>query len=249
MRNWRRALRRAAIPQRLPSAAIPWLKIVGCVDIDFKRLSTPPDEVRTEVRSLPLPFEIRESGGGLHVLANLKEAYENGTEHYQRAEALRTQLTELLCGDPAPNHSAAILRVVGSHNSKYGEPVEVRVVAAGEAVDLTDVDHTAAITAVAASGATNGLALNAAALIALVTPGVVTKTSGSSSGSVNLGFSAPSTAFAYLSAGVMHAPTRSWRGKARFTGILTGLRSPATCCGGPRSGLFCQATTYPAKAS
>jgi RecA-family ATPase len=110
------------------------------VDIDFKRLCTPPDEVRAKVRSLPLPFEIRESGGGLHVLANLKEAYENGTEHYQRAEVLRTQLTELLCGDPAPNHSAAILRVVGSHNSKYGEPVEVECVVGGELVDLTDIE-------------------------------------------------------------------------------------------------------------
>jgi hypothetical protein len=35
------ALRRAAIPQRLPSAAIPWLEIVGCVDIDFKRQHGP----------------------------------------------------------------------------------------------------------------------------------------------------------------------------------------------------------------
>jgi hypothetical protein len=110
------------------------------VDIDFKRLSTPPDEVRAKVRALPLPFEIRESGGGLHVLANLKEAHENGTDHYQRAEALRTQLTELLCGDPAPNHSAAILRVVGSHNSKYGEPVAVAIIAPGEPVDLTDIE-------------------------------------------------------------------------------------------------------------
>jgi hypothetical protein len=110
------------------------------VDIDFKRLGTPADEVRAKVSSLPLPFEIRESGGGLHVLANLREGYENGTDHYRRAETLRTQLTELLCGDPAPDHSAALLRVVGSHNSKYGEPVEVRVVATGKAVDLTDVE-------------------------------------------------------------------------------------------------------------
>jgi len=110
------------------------------VDIDFKRLSTPADEVRATMRSLPLPFEIRESGGGLHVLANLKEAYQNGTEHFFRAEQLRSQLTTLLCGDPAPNHSAALLRVVGSHNTKYGPPIEVAVVAAGEPVDITDVE-------------------------------------------------------------------------------------------------------------
>jgi hypothetical protein len=89
---------------------------------------------------LPLPFEVRESGGGLHVLANLKEAYENGTEHFRRAEELRTGLMTLMGGDPAPNHSAALLRVVGSHNSKYGEPFEVSVTRAGEPVDIVDVE-------------------------------------------------------------------------------------------------------------
>jgi RecA-family ATPase len=96
--------------------------------------------VRAKVRELPCPFEVRESGGGLHLYANLKEAYENGTEHFIRAERLRTQLTELLCGDPAPNHSAALMRVLGSHNTKYGEPIEVARVAEGEPVDLTDVE-------------------------------------------------------------------------------------------------------------
>jgi hypothetical protein len=97
--------------------------------------------VRERVLALPLPFEVRETGGGLHVLANLKETYENGTEHYRRAEDLRSQLTHLLCGDPAPNHSAALMRCVGTHNSKYkGEPFEVRVTRAGEPVDLTDIE-------------------------------------------------------------------------------------------------------------
>jgi hypothetical protein len=59
------------------------------VDIDFKRLKDEPDAIRQKVFALPLPFEIRETGGGLHVLANLKEAYDNGTEHYRRAEELR----------------------------------------------------------------------------------------------------------------------------------------------------------------
>ncbi|XSC44667.1 VCBS domain-containing protein [Bradyrhizobium sp. RDT10] len=65
-------------------------------------------------------------------------------------------------------------------------------------VDLTDVGHTASITGVVASGTTTGLALNEAALIALVAPGTVAKNSGSSAGSVNLSFAAASTAFDYL---------------------------------------------------
>ena len=68
-------------------------------------------------------------------------------------------------------------------------------------VDLTDVGHTAAITGVVASGVTAGLALDAAALTALLTPGAVTKNSGSSSGSVDLSFAAASTAFDYLAKG------------------------------------------------
>src|SRR4029079_14670967 len=65
-------------------------------------------------------------------------------------------------------------------------------------VDLSDVGHSAEITGVEKSGDTAGLALDDAALIALVTPGAVTKNSGSSSGSVDLSFSAASIAFDYL---------------------------------------------------
>jgi VCBS repeat-containing protein len=68
-------------------------------------------------------------------------------------------------------------------------------------VDLTDVGHAAHITGVVATGTTTGLGLDQAALIALVTPGAVTKNSGSSSGSVALSFSAASTVFDYLAKG------------------------------------------------
>jgi hypothetical protein len=47
----------------------------------------------------------------------------------------------LLCGDPAPDHAAALLRVVGSHNSKYGEPRLCRVVQPGEPVDITEIEE------------------------------------------------------------------------------------------------------------
>jgi RecA-family ATPase len=49
-------------------------------------------------------------------------------------------VTERLCCDPAPNHSAALMRVVGTHNSKYDPPAEVQVIRAGMPVDLTDVE-------------------------------------------------------------------------------------------------------------
>ena len=68
-------------------------------------------------------------------------------------------------------------------------------------LDLSDVGHTATITDAVATGTTTGLALDEAALIALVTPGTVTKAAGSSAGSVDLSFSAASTAFDYLAKG------------------------------------------------
>ena len=68
-------------------------------------------------------------------------------------------------------------------------------------LDLSDVGHSATITHAVATGTTTGLALDEAALIALVTPGAVTKAAGSTAGSVDLSFSAASTAFDYLAKG------------------------------------------------
>jgi VCBS repeat-containing protein len=68
-------------------------------------------------------------------------------------------------------------------------------------LDLSDVGHSASITHAVASGATNGLALSEAALVALIEPGDVAKAAGSSSGAVELSFSAASTAFDYLTQG------------------------------------------------
>ena len=68
-------------------------------------------------------------------------------------------------------------------------------------LDLSDVGHSATITEAVATGTTTGLALDETALIALVKPGMVTKAAGSSAGSVDLSFSAASTAFDYLAKG------------------------------------------------
>lgn len=68
-------------------------------------------------------------------------------------------------------------------------------------LDLSDVGHSASITNAVASGATKGLALDEAALIALIEPGDVAKAAGSTAGSVKLSFSAASTSFDYLKQG------------------------------------------------
>ena len=67
--------------------------------------------------------------------------------------------------------------------------------------DLSDTGHTATVTSTGADGVTEGLRLDAEALAALVTVGVVTKAAGETSGSVPLTFSAATTVFDYLAAG------------------------------------------------
>jgi VCBS repeat-containing protein len=82
------------------------------------------------------------------------------------------------------------------------DPLTTTIVVTFTDVALNDVGHTASVTAVVKSGKTAGLAgLTDAQLKALVTPETVTKAAGSSSGSVNLDFSAASTVFDYLATG------------------------------------------------
>lgn len=94
------------------------------VDIDSRMLATSPEMVRQKLLELSasLPIEIRDSGGGFHVLVELKEPVRAGTPEFERANKARKALTQMLCGDPAPDHDAALLRKVGTHNTKYGEP-------------------------------------------------------------------------------------------------------------------------------
>ena len=67
--------------------------------------------------------------------------------------------------------------------------------------DLNDTGHTGAVVSVVASGATAGLALSNAALLALLTPGAVAKQAGTSQGTAKYMFSAPDKTFDYLKAG------------------------------------------------
>jgi hypothetical protein len=112
------------------------------VDIDLRMLATPPEVVHQKLLelSLSLPVEIRNSGGGYHVIVELKEPVKAGTAAFERANRVRGQLTHMLCGDPAPDHHAALLRKVGTHNTKYGEPRLCQVERAGGPVDIADLE-------------------------------------------------------------------------------------------------------------
>src|SRR6516225_511985 len=68
-------------------------------DIDQRGLVTSQDTVFATLQRLhqELPFEIRDSGGGYHIVPHLKEPAEVDTPYYDRAVAARTAMTELLC--------------------------------------------------------------------------------------------------------------------------------------------------------
>ena len=110
------------------------------IDIDDRALATPREAVLKALLEIPLALEIRDSGGGFHVLALLKEPAENGTEEFDHVNNLRARLTHILCGDPVPDHAAALLREPGTLNLKYDPPRECRVLRAGKPVDITEVE-------------------------------------------------------------------------------------------------------------
>jgi VCBS repeat-containing protein len=81
------------------------------------------------------------------------------------------------------------------------DPLQTTVTVTFSDVDLNNVGHQAVVTGVVANGETGGLSLGNAALMALVTPGTVTKNAGESSGSAQFNFVAASTVFDYLAHG------------------------------------------------
>jgi RecA-family ATPase len=112
------------------------------VDIDFKDVEEPADEIDRRLQQLPEPpGEVRNSGGGRHVFWHLREPIPRDDPDFERACALLKRLAVVLCGDMAPTHPAALLRVPGTHNTKRGEPVKVETLwARGDGCDLGDVE-------------------------------------------------------------------------------------------------------------
>jgi|SRR5215471_4278845 len=91
------------------------------LDLDLKNIAEPREAVLACLRGLLLrPSEIRDSGNGLHAVWWLKEPLTDDAGMAE-AEGVMKKLVGLLAGDPLPTHRAALLRCVGSHNSKDGE--------------------------------------------------------------------------------------------------------------------------------
>jgi hypothetical protein len=115
-------------------------------DLDFRTIEEDPKEVdRILVEKFARAIEptyVVKSGGGLHVKFKLKEPVAPDDPSAQR---VRDFLIWLLAADPMVCNPASLIRVEGTHNTKYGEPVLVErdwgsenPVDLSELVDLID---------------------------------------------------------------------------------------------------------------
>jgi RecA-family ATPase len=92
------------------------------LDLDLRAMRESREEVLACLHGLSLPpDEIHDSGGGLHPVWHLKEPLVDDAGMAQ-AESIMRRLVRLLSADPKPTHRAALLRHVGTTNSRYDEP-------------------------------------------------------------------------------------------------------------------------------
>jgi AAA domain len=118
------------------------------IDIDGKSVVETMDEIDAHLGNMLLPpTAVIDSGRGRHADWALKESIStDDAEMIARADAVRARLIEILSGDRAPSHQAALFRRPGTHNSKDDAWIECRYVRnGGAAVDLTELEEAVAL--------------------------------------------------------------------------------------------------------
>ena len=139
-----------------------------------------------------------------NMLADEIKAYRNMKLVIMKTEMGVNYSKEIPREDLAGTNDAPVIATIAQTNlneQTTTSNLTSNITASFSDVDLTDVGHTAQITAVVASGVTTGLTLTDEQLKALISIGSVTKTSGSAAGSVPMTFTAASTVFDYLAVG------------------------------------------------
>ncbi len=108
-------------------------------DLDLKNIAQSREEVLACLQGLLLPpYEIRDSGFGLHPVWKLKEPLADNAG-LTEAETVMKQLVELLAGDPAPTHRAALLRQPETDNTKEPPARRCRVIwQSGKECDVSE---------------------------------------------------------------------------------------------------------------
>lgn len=109
-------------------------------DVDLKSVEQSLDEILAAVRALPLPPSIIiNSGNGLHLYWLLSEP----SDDVEAIEIMLRQLADVVGGDLAVAHVAALMRLPGTHNTKEGtwKPVEIIDAAYDRTYELAELDE------------------------------------------------------------------------------------------------------------
>jgi RepB DNA-primase from phage plasmid len=97
-------------------------------DLDFKGIEASPKEIERKLARFAAPPSIVvNSGNGLHLYWRLRDPLLATTDNVARIEAALRRVAYLLAADPAVCECARLLRLPGSHNSKNGGWLDVRV--------------------------------------------------------------------------------------------------------------------------
>jgi P4 family phage/plasmid primase-like protien len=96
------------------------------LDIDFKSVDATPEQILEALRQCSLPpTKVVASGHGYHAYWLLRQSLPSTPENIDAIEYLLGQLALMFAGDREPAHIAALMRMVGTHNSKHGDNIEV----------------------------------------------------------------------------------------------------------------------------
>jgi hypothetical protein len=120
-------------------------QIVGLhADLDVYKSGAPKEEVIEKLRDTLTPFGIlsliNSSGRGLQAYLLFREPIEAGTPDAERAQLILKRLIAHLGADPQPSHFAALMRRVGTMNSKEGGGPCETLLDTGARCELSDIE-------------------------------------------------------------------------------------------------------------
>ena len=114
-------------------------------DIDAYKIGRTKEEI---VKRLEADFyktgilsHINSSGRGIHVHFLFREPIEAGTPDAERAQEVLKRMIAHLGADPQPGHFAALMRRLGTTNSREGGGPCKKLIDTGDRCELSDIDE------------------------------------------------------------------------------------------------------------
>lgn len=109
------------------------------IDIDFKNVEEPPEEIARIVKQLPLPpTRMRNTGHGFQAFWGFEAAVPATPEAIAEHERMQRLLADHLGGDRAACDACHLMRMPGTTNSKGGDSIPVRELVANNVFYTVD---------------------------------------------------------------------------------------------------------------